>query len=372
MTGPALTALAESLPSTVPFVGPEALERARGERFAARLGANESVFGPSPVAIEAIRAAAGESWMYGDPELHELKAALAAHEGVAPENIVVGEGVDGLLGYTARLFVEPGVAVVTSLGAYPTFNYHVAGYGGRLVTVPYREDREDLEALVDTARREKARLVYVANPDNPMGLWQSGPAIEAAIEALPDSCLMILDEAYIEMAPPGAAPRIPVDRPNVLRFRSFSKIHGLAGLRVGFGVGAAPLIRAFDKIRNHFGVGRIAQAGALGALSDSSWVATVNTRIAESRARIAAIAGANELRPLSSATNFVAIDCGRDGVFARAVQSITFGFTEVFTASRMSRPARSIEQAVSQSSSIRAFFAAMSASTTRGTAPPER
>jgi histidinol-phosphate aminotransferase len=133
----AFTPLVDKLPSTVPFVGPEAQERARGRTFRARIGANESVFGPSPRAIAAMEKAAGEAWMYCDPENHDLKQALAAHHGVAPGNVVVGEGIDGLFGYVVRLFVEPGVTVASSLGAYPTFNFHVNGFGGRLVTTPY-------------------------------------------------------------------------------------------------------------------------------------------------------------------------------------------------------------------------------------------
>ncbi|MCP3879139.1 MAG: pyridoxal phosphate-dependent aminotransferase, partial [Sulfitobacter sp.] len=135
MTQYRLTPLADALPSTVPFVGPETQERAMGRVFDARLGANENVFGPSPRAIEAM--AQAQQWMYGDPESHDLRAALAAHHGISPANIIVGEGIDGLLGYLVRLMVTEGDAVVTSDGAYPTFNYHVAGFGGVLHKVPY-------------------------------------------------------------------------------------------------------------------------------------------------------------------------------------------------------------------------------------------
>ena len=121
MTKPALTALAQTLPASVPFVGPEAQERQRGRPFTARLGANESAFGPSPKAIAAMQVAAGEAWMYGDPESHALRHALAAHHGVSSENIMVGEGIDTLLGVLVRLYVDKGDAVVTSAGAYPTF-----------------------------------------------------------------------------------------------------------------------------------------------------------------------------------------------------------------------------------------------------------
>ena len=132
--------------------------------FVARLGANESVFGPSPKAIEAMREAASEVWQYADPENHDLKAALAAHHRVKPDNIVVGEGIDGLLGYLARMLVSQRTPVVTSDGAYPTFNFHVAGYGGRLVKVPYKDDHEDPEALLEVAIQEDAALIYFANP----------------------------------------------------------------------------------------------------------------------------------------------------------------------------------------------------------------
>jgi histidinol-phosphate aminotransferase len=318
MTAPLYTPLAASLPSTVPFVGPETQERSLGQPFRARLGANESLFGPSPRAIAAMAAAAAEVWMYGDPELYDLKAALAAHHGCDPENIVVGEGIDGLLGYLVRLMIGPGDKVVTSLGAYPTFTFHVAGFGGEIIRVPYKADHEDPEALIAAAWAHRPKLVYLSNPDNPMGSHHPAAAITAMINALPPETLMILDEAYIDLAPPGTAPQIAADDPRVIRFRTFSKGYGMAGLRVGYAICAAPLAVAFDKIRNHFGMGRIAQAGALAALADQAWLAQVQTRVASGRARLAAIARANGASPLPSATNFVTMDLGRDGDFARA------------------------------------------------------
>ncbi len=319
MTKPRYTSLAQSLPATVPFVGPETQERQRGAPFKARLGANESIFGPSPRAIEAMQRDASEIWMYGDPENHNLRHALAAHHGVTPENIVVGEGIDGLLGYLVRLLIGPGDAVVTSDGAYPTFNYHVAGFGGVLHKVPYRDDHEDPAALFAKAAEVDAKLVYLANPDNPMGSWHSGADIVAAMEALPSGCLLVLDEAYVECAPDGTAAPVAADDPRVIRMRTFSKVYGMAGARVGYAIGAPELIAAFNKVRNHFGMNRAAQAGALAALEDGDWLSEVQARITEARDRIGRIAQANGLTPLPSATNFVAIDCGRDGVFAKAV-----------------------------------------------------
>jgi histidinol-phosphate aminotransferase len=313
------TKIVEALPSTVPFVGPETQERARGRPFRARIGANESVFGPSPKAIEAMRAAAVEAWKYCDPENHDLKHALATHYAVKPENIVVGEGIDGLFGTTARLFVAPGSPVVTSAGAYPTFNFQVAGCGGRLVTTPYVNDREDPDSLLALAKREGACLLFFANPDNPMGSWWDAAAVQSLIARLPENCVLVLDEAYCEFAPVGTTPPIDVSNPQVIRFRTFSKAYGLAGARIAYAIGEAGVIKSFDKIRNHFGVNRIAQFGALAALADDAHLRWVIDQVAAARDRIAAIGRANGLKPLPSATNFVTMDCGRDGAYARRV-----------------------------------------------------
>ena len=317
MTDLRLTPLAASLPSTVPFVGPEAQERNQGRPFAARLGANESVFGPSPNAIAAM--ATADHWKYGDPENYDLRAALAAHLGTAPDHIMVGEGIDALLGYLVRLFVGPGDHVVTSLGAYPTFNYHVAGFGGTLHTVPYVEDHEDPASLFAKAAEVGAKLIYLANPDNPMGTWHDGATLAAALDDLPDGCVLVLDEAYIECAPAGTAPQIDPDDPRVIRMRTFSKVYGMAGARVGYAVGAPVIIDAFNKVRNHFGMNRSAQAGALAALRDQAYLSDVMGQIEAAKVRIAAIAHDNGLVTVPSATNFVAIDCGADGAFAKAV-----------------------------------------------------
>ncbi|OED48161.1 histidinol-phosphate aminotransferase [Rhodobacteraceae bacterium (ex Bugula neritina AB1)] len=319
MTGPRYTPLAHSLPATVPFVGPETQERARGQGFAARLGANENIFGPSPKALAAMAQAAAEIWKYGDPESHDLRHALAAHHGISPAHIIVGEGIDGLLGYLVRLLVGAGDAVVTSLGAYPTFNYHVAGFGGVIHRVPYKDDREDFEALFAKAADVDAKIVYLANPDNPMGSWHKGADIAAALDRLPAGCLLLLDEAYVECAPQGTAAPVSADDMRVIRMRTFSKAYAMAGARVGYAITHPELIAAFNKVRNHFGMNRAAQAGALAALQDQAWLAEVLAQIEAARVRIAEIAVENGLTALPSATNFVAIDCGQDGRFAKAV-----------------------------------------------------
>jgi histidinol-phosphate aminotransferase len=316
---PRLTALATSLPATVPFVGPEAQERARGTTFEARLGANENGFGPSPAAISAMTKAASEAWMYADPESHDLREAIAAHHGIDPKHIMIGEGIDTLLGLVVRLFVDHGDPVVTSAGAYPTFNYHVAGFGGDLHMIPYTGDFEDPDRLIVKATEVGAKLIYISNPDNPMGTCHDGKTIKRMINTVPDGALLVLDEAYIDLAPKTAIPDLDPNDPRVVRMRTFSKGYGMAGARVGYAIGHPDLITAFNKVRNHFGMSRIGQAGALAAIADQDWMTTVRENVVDSRAAISAAALDNGLIPLQSATNFVTIDCCRDGDFAKAL-----------------------------------------------------
>lgn len=318
---PRLTPLAARLPATVPFVGPEAQERQQGTPFEARLGANENIFGPSPEAVRAMRMAVKDSWMYGDPESHDLRAALAMKHGVSPDEIVVGAGIDGLLENIVRLTVTDGTPVVTSAGAYPTFNYHVTGFGGVLHTVNYTADYEDPDHLIAKAREVGAKLIYIANPDNPMGTWHSAATIKQMIQNVPQDCLLVLDEAYVELAPAGTAPPINTHDGRVIHFRTFSKAYGMAGARVGYAIGHKKLIAAFNRVRNHFGMNRVSQIGALAALGDESWLEKVQGQVEDSRKALYQIAIDNGLAAIPSATNFVTIDCGGDGDFARAVLS---------------------------------------------------
>jgi len=171
-------------------------------------------------------------------------------------------GPEALLGLLVRLFVSQGDAVVTSAGAYPTFNYHVTGFGGVIHTVPYAGDHEDPARLIATARDVGAKLIYIANPDNPMGTYHKAPVIERMIE---------------------------------------------------------DVINAFHKVRNHFGMNRTSQIGAIAALQDDAHLSDVIARVQKSRDRIAAIAYENGLVTVPSVTSFVAIDCGQDGAFAKRV-----------------------------------------------------
>ncbi len=304
------TPLIHSLPAVVPFVPPEALERRNGRPLRVRVGANESAFGISPLAREAMRRAVDQISWYNDPEAFELRQALARLHGVALEEICVAAGIDELLGLVVRLVVEPGGAVVSSRGSYPTFNFHVAGFGGQLCTAPYQGDRTDLDALAAEVRRSGARLVYLANPDNPMGTWHPAAQVCAFVEGLPADCMVILDEAYVEFAPGEVYFPVSTANPRLIRMRTFSKAHGMAGARIGYALAHRQLVGALDKIRNHFAVNRVAQAGALASLGDPAFLQGVVRQVEEGRREYQILANELGLRAISSGTNFVALEIG--------------------------------------------------------------
>jgi histidinol-phosphate aminotransferase len=317
--------LVAGLPAVVPFVPPEALARRTGRPVRVRIGANESAFGPSPKAIAALTAGLNRISWYGDPEGHELREAVAQRHKVRLENIGLGAGADDLLGLSVRAVIDSGDPVVMSEGAYPTFAFHVNGFGGAWVRPPYRHDRNDAEALAAAARRCGARLVYLANPDNPTGSWLTRAEQEVLIESLPPGAVLILDEAYSDFVPPETLPEIDPEDPRVIRIRTFSKAHGLAGARIGYAIAPAETIAAFDKIRHHFGVSRPAQDAALASLADQEFIASVVRQVAEGRKDYEALATRLGLKALPSTTNFVAIDMG---TAARAKSTLSRLFEE--------------------------------------------
>lgn len=301
----------ESLPATVPFVAPEALERMTGRTIELRLGANESPFGVSPKALAAMQAELATGNLYGDPESLALRQTLAAKHHIRVEEISVGSGIDEILSWIARSLLDAEDTVVTSLGGYPTFNYHVTGFGGRLHFVPYtKEWTNDLTALAQAAHDKQARLVYLANPDNPTGTFFSADTLSTFIASLPEETTLVLDEAYIEFADPAhILPLSPVsDR--VIRVRTFSKAYGMAGLRIGYAVGDQAMMQSFDKFRNHFGVNRVAQAGALAALEDTDFLSMVTAQTRVGGRDLEMAASQHGLTSIPSSTNFLLIHVG--------------------------------------------------------------
>ncbi len=305
---PIHTSIVNSLVASTPFVGPEALERRTGRPIELRLGANESPFGASPLAIAAMRDQALVTHNYGDPEAHELRQALSLQLGVPMASIVLGAGIDELLGLSCRIFLEPNDAVVTTFGSYPTFDYGASACGPVFHRVPYANQAPDLPALLDAVKGTRAKVVYLANPDNPSGAWWTPDEIDEFRQALPYGCVLLLDEAYYEYAA-GYLP-LDADDPQVIRFRTFSKAHGMAGMRIAYVVAHKDHTDALNKIRYHFGVNSIAQAGALASLSDPAHIAQVVAQTDLGRIELREFMVSMGLKPLPSHTNFLTVDVG--------------------------------------------------------------
>ena len=294
-----------------PFVGPEAMERTLGARFVLRLGANESPFGPSPLALEAAERELSRASLYADAECLGLRRGIADLTGVPLERIAVGRGIDDLLRWAVGRLLGSGKVAVASAGTYPVFGQLVAGTGASLATTPYREDCSvDPSGLAALAHERRASVVYVANPDNPTGSALPESDLLRLLAELPRDCTLLLDEAYRDYA----GPEISGDEPaagdgRVLRFRTFSKGYGLAGLRVGYAIvpegGSHPLAE-----NEAAGVSRIALAAAEAALEDRSHLRRVFEEVVAGREQYAAMADELGWGHIPSSANFVALDPG--------------------------------------------------------------
>jgi histidinol-phosphate aminotransferase len=294
---PQPAAAIRAVPATTPFVAPEELARRVGRSSLVRLGANESAFGPSPLAIAAMQAAVPMVSIYGDPESVDLRTALAARHNCKIENIVVGSGVDELLGLICRTYGALGDPVLMSHGSYATFAFQVRGHG------------LDIEAMLARAREIQPKIVYLANPDNPSGSFVDREAVARLRDGLPPDTLFVLDEAYSHFVTSGSLLPEGIDE-RTIRLHTFSKAYGMAGARIGYALASREAIATFQKIRNHFGVNRTGQIGALAALDDQAFVQHVVAEVARGRDEYHAFGKRIGVRTLPSQTNFVCFEIG--------------------------------------------------------------
>jgi len=299
-----------AVPVVTPFVAPEELARRAGRDSLLRLGANESSFGPSPAAIAAMRDEIVHTNWYGDPESVELRDALAERHAVRRENITIGSGIDDLMSLIVRTFCAPGDVSLTTDGTYPTWTYHVKAYGVRHETIaPTAAATIDVDGLIAAGRALHPKMVYVANPDNPSGAFVDKQELARLRAGLPDDVLLVLDEAYADFVAPDRLPPDVLD-PRTIRLRTFSKAYGLAGARAGYLVAGAEYVATFQKIRQHFGVNRNAQIGALAALLDEAYKRRIVDEVARGRAEYHALGKQLGVRTLPSETNFVCFEIG--------------------------------------------------------------
>ena len=235
-----------------------------------KLASNENPLGPSPAALAAIERALQSLQIYPDGNAYYLKQRLAEKLGVQPSNLLVGNGSNEIIELAGHALIDPGGEVVVSQFCFAVYPIVTHLFGGRLVTVPARDYGHDLPAMA-RAITPRTRIVFVANPNNPTGTLASAEEVKRLVSELPPRVLLALDEAYLEFVdqPCDLLPLIREGQvKNLLLMRTFSKIYGLAGLRVGYGIGHPELIAALEKARQPFNLNALAQVGALAALDD--------------------------------------------------------------------------------------------------------
>ena len=239
-----------------------------------KLASNENPLGPSRLALAAMRQALRQVNLYPDGNAFYLKQKLAAKLGVAPAHLILGNGSNEVIELIGHALLAPGAEVVVSQYCFAVYPIVTALFGANLIVVPAKSYGHDLDAML-AAITPNTRIVFVANPNNPTGTAVSREELARFVTAVPANVLLALDEAYVEFLdePLDLLPEIRnAAKPNLILMRTFSKIYGLAGLRLGYGIGHPDFIAALEKIRQPFNINAVAQAGALAALDDAKHI----------------------------------------------------------------------------------------------------
>lgn len=237
-----------------------------------KLASNENPLGPSPKAIEAMQTAAEQAHLYPDGNAYYLRQEMAAKLGVKPAQLIFGNGSNEIIEFVAHALLGPGTNIVVSQYCFAIYPIVAHLTGANCITVPATNYGHDLAAMRQAITPE-TRIVFVANPNNTTGTLASADKVRAMIDDFPEHALLVMDEAYFEFLeePLDLLPLL-TDRPNLLLMRTFSKIHGLAGLRVGYGIGHPDFVSALEKVRQPFNLNALAQAAARAALADEEHV----------------------------------------------------------------------------------------------------
>jgi histidinol-phosphate aminotransferase len=285
-----------------------------------KLDSNENPFGPSPQVIDAMRGVLSASNSYPDDDCSQLRRKLATHHDVPPEQVLVTAGSTAMLSLLCQTLLAPGLNAVTSKRSFVVYSMAVQAAGGHLVEAPMRDDTFDLEAIL-AAIDPHTRIIFLANPNNPTGTMLEAEVVERFLARVPGHVVVVLDEAYYEFALHSAALR-KIKYSNSLEYvrqgasvvalRTFSKAHGLAGLRVGYGMGPAELLGYCARMRNTFSVSSVAQAAAIAALDDADHIRrVVENNVLQSRVLSQGLSALG-YRVVPTSANFVYCDLGED------------------------------------------------------------
>jgi histidinol-phosphate aminotransferase len=295
-----------------------------------KLASNENPFGPSPRALDAMRSAAAQANFYPDMEISQLRQELARHYQLKADQVLVTAGTTQLLDLIARTLLAPGKNAVTSERTFIVYALVTRSAGGKFVEVPMRSDGFDLNAIAAAITAE-TRVVYLSNPNNPTGTMFDIAATDGFLAKVPEHVLVVLDEAYSDFAEAFTRQRgMSYSRSldyvregrNVIVLRTFSKAHGLAGLRVGYGLGPPELLRYLARVRPAFSVSGVAEAAALAALEDTEHIRKTVENNSAQAPELARSLSALGFHAVPTSASFVYFDVGEDAAeVARRIQA---------------------------------------------------
>lgn len=312
MTIPETRSCLDLIKPYVPGKPVEEVERELGLKDVIKLASNENPLGPSPLAMRALRDTIERIHYYPDGNCYYLRRRLAEKLGLAPEQIVVSNGSDELLTLLAMTYINPGDEAVTVQPTFSEYEFAVRLMGGtpRFVPLAGSSFSYDLEAVA-AAVNERTRIIFICSPNNPTGSTISRDALDRLLDRLPPGILLALDQAYIEFADdpehPDGLEHVSRGRP-VIILRTFSKIYGLAGLRIGYGAAPPEVVAALNRVREPFTVNSMAQAGALAALDDVEHVERSRRLVADGRRQLAGGLAKMGLKAVPSQGNFCFVD----------------------------------------------------------------
>ncbi|HEY2458522.1 MAG TPA: histidinol-phosphate transaminase [Candidatus Acidoferrum sp.] len=301
----------QGLPAYVPGKPIEEVEQDL-KIHAVKLASNENPLGPSPKAMEAARRALGEANWYPDGGNKRLREVLATRCNVRPEEIFVGLGSSEIIDLASRVLLRPGSEGITSEGSFALFSIAIRASGGKLILTAMRDFTFDLDAIA-YAVTPHTRIIYIANPNNPTGTAFGAAEFDKFLKKVPGDVLIVYDEAYREYAQRTDLPNaleLFKQYNNILTLRTFSKVYGLAGLRIGYGIGHPTLVAEMNKLRTPFNVTSVGQAAALAALDDREHVARSTEMNRIERQRLFDELCTLGLAPVSSETNFLFVPIG--------------------------------------------------------------
>lgn len=305
----------------------EEVKRELGLTEVIKLASNENPFGCSPKAKEAIQAELEQISIYPDGGAVKLTSVLSNHFGVDPNQIIFGAGSDDIIMMIARAYLTPQDETVMASHTFPQYKHNVEVEGAKPVEVPLVNGTHDLEAML-AAVTDKTKIVWICNPNNPTGTIVSHEEVKRFMERVPQSVLVVLDEAYAEYV---SAPEFPDgfgllrEYKNLILLRTFSKIFGLASLRIGFGVGHPDVIRSINQVREPFNTSRFAQAAAAVSITDAEFIEKCRTANEQGILYLTREFDRMGLRYFPAHGNFIMVDCGKpaaevfDGLLRRGV-----------------------------------------------------